>query len=185
MRKIIVITGTPGVGKTTIAKKLARSLKNVEYISANELIKEKKLFGGTAMDGAKIAKLKPLQKSIEKRINSSKKNIVLVEGHLLCEIKIKGAVAVVLREHLDTLRQRMEKRGYSSRKINDNIISEATDYCGIRASANYKDTYEFLSGTGATKKIAKLINNGKTKKEDIELLHELDYYLKSDRSYLK
>ena len=39
---IITITGTPGVGKTYIAKRLAG--KNFEYFDLNKYIKEKKLF---------------------------------------------------------------------------------------------------------------------------------------------
>jgi broad-specificity NMP kinase len=44
MKKIIV-TGTPGTGKTTLAKKLSKKLKYA-YIDVNNVIKENKLKEG-------------------------------------------------------------------------------------------------------------------------------------------
>ena len=40
--KTIIVTGSVGTGKTTLAKKLSKKL-NYEYINVNEVIKENKL----------------------------------------------------------------------------------------------------------------------------------------------
>ena len=37
--RIIIVTGTPGTGKTTIAKKLAKKL-NFHYLDVNNVIKK-------------------------------------------------------------------------------------------------------------------------------------------------
>ncbi len=40
--KVMIVTGTPGTGKTTIAKRMAKKYK-AEYIDVNVVIKEHKL----------------------------------------------------------------------------------------------------------------------------------------------
>ena len=176
MKKVIVITGTPATGKTTVSEKLAKALKNSQLIKANDIVKKKRLFTSYAKDGSMIVKMGPLHKELARIIGSSRADFVIVEGHLLCDMKLRGATAVVIREHLKTIRERMRKRGYAEHKINDNIVAEATNYCGIRSAANYRDVYEFFSKDAAAK-IASIARGKRVRKESIELLEELNQYL--------
>ena len=57
---ILVITGTPGSGKTTLAEALHRRLKNSNMISVNSLIREKKFFISREKDYS-ITKKKTLE----------------------------------------------------------------------------------------------------------------------------
>lgn len=171
--KIIVITGTPGTGKSTISERIAKRVKGTVLIKANDLVKEKKLFSTYDVDGAAIADMKRLKEEIEKMISKSRAKAVVVEGHLLCDIKIKGAVAVVLREHLIVIMDRLRKRGYSKKKMEDNVVSEAIDYCGVNAARNYRQTYEVF-GKDAEKLVLDLLAGKKAKRNDIELLGELN-----------
>jgi len=41
--KVVLVTGTPGVGKTTVAHKLASKL-NAAYVGITELVKKQKLY---------------------------------------------------------------------------------------------------------------------------------------------
>ncbi len=171
--KVIVITGTPGSGKTTIANKVAKRVNGSIVIHANEMIKSRRLFSSYAKDGAMVANMRKLKADIQKEINGSGKGIVIVEGHLLCDIPIKNAVAVVIRQHLAVLEKRLKARKYDSKKIKENIVSEALDYCGISAESNYDHVIEIMDDRTAVSKIVKLIGGMKKKHHGIELLDEL------------
>lgn len=174
MKRIIVITGTPTCGKTTVSEKLSSLIKGSELIKANDLIKERKLFVGYSKEGEMIADMAKLKSELERRIKASKSGTVILEGHLLCDIKIKGAVAIVIREHLNTLLKRMEKRKYSRRKIESNIVSEAIDYCGVNSIENYKSVYEVAGGEGAAKEIMNILNGKGKVGGEIDMLGELN-----------
>lgn len=171
--KVVVITGTPASGKTMIANRVAAKVRSSEVIHANDLIRSKGLFSYYARDGAMIANMGKLRKEIERLVKKSKKRVVIVEGHLLCDMRIENAIAVVIREHLAVLERRMKKRGYSDRKIKENIVSEAIDYCGINAQKNYSNVVEFMNEKSTANKIVSLINGMKKKREGIEMLDEL------------
>ena len=173
MKRIIVITGTPASGKTTISKRLSKAMKGSELIRANDLVKELHLYNGRDGGGELIADMKGLRAAIGRRIKSSNAKTVILEGHLLCDIRIKGATAVVVREHLNTLLSRMKKRRYSKAKIEGNLVSEAIDYCGVNAMANYGSVYEVEGGSGAVKEIMDIIN-GKGAEKEIDMLGELN-----------
>lgn len=174
MKRVIVITGTPGTGKTTISEKLAKKLKGAELIKSNDVVKRKGLFTHRAKDGTMIVKMERLAKEINGMVRKSRASIVIVEGHLLCDMRVEGAVVVVVREHLKTIMNRMRKRGYTRQKIEDNIVSEGIDYCGIHAANNYRTVYEIEGGKGALEKIAGIAEGKKIKVEEIELLGELN-----------
>ena len=174
MKRVIAVTGTPGTGKTTISKKLAKALKNCELINANDIVKEKRLFSSYAEDGAMVVKMTRLNQEINRRVRSSRADFVIVDGHLLCEMKIDGAVAIVIREHLHTLLKRLKQRKYGRKKIEDNIVSEGIDYCGIRAANYYKKVYELEGGKVALSSAIKIAKGETVSLPDVELLGELN-----------
>lgn len=181
-KRILVITGVPGTGKTSFSNQLAKRISSAEVIHVTEIVNRKRLFTSRSRDAAKIVDMSRLRAELERMIRrSSKKNIIL-ESHLLCDIKIKNASALVLREHLDVLAKRMRARRYPVQKIKANIVSEATDYCGIRAELNYANVSEaFSRDKRLAGYAARLLKGEKPKPEPIELLPEFDRLIKKRR----
>ena len=182
---VIVITGTPGTGKTTIAKSLASRLPGSTLIHINDRIKEKKLYTSLASDGALVVDMRKLNKEIQAILKENKSKNLILEGHILCDVKVKGATVVVLREHLKVLIKRMKKRGYGIGKIKDNVVAEATDYCGINALRNYKKVIELFAKKGTEREIMRFVRSNKKEGRSIELLDELTEVMEEDSRFAR
>ncbi len=128
------ITGTPGVGKTSVAKVLGEyySLKvwNEREFSLKEGIGE---FDTT--ENELVVPLEKLEKSIEKLLKKEKN--VLIEGHMLCEIKAGFDYIIVMRCHPELLESRLDAKGYKAEKIQDNVFCEGIEYCKKHTLRNY------------------------------------------------
>ena len=73
--KAIIVTGTPGTGKTTLARKLGKKL-NFSYLDANKTIKKYKLVAGyDKKRKANIVDIKKLNRALIKEINNFKGTI--------------------------------------------------------------------------------------------------------------
>ena len=176
--KIIVITGTPASGKSTIAGRVARRIGGAAVIRANDLVRSRRLFTSRSPDGTMVADMRKLREAINAEIRRSCSATVIVEGHLLCEIRIRNAMVIVIREHLLTLEKRMKRRGYPEPKIRENIISEAIDYCGFTAKRHYDKVYEIMNSRHAARDVEGLVRETRKGNLDIELLHELARFTK-------
>jgi broad-specificity NMP kinase len=180
--KIIVITGTPAVGKTRFANAIAKSL-NAESVGVTDIVLKKKLYMGTDKNRTLIVKMADLNREVRSIISLARanhKDAIVLEGHILADMRVRGAVVIVLRAHLKELLVRMKKRKYGQEKIRDNLISEATDYCGSAAASNYNNVYEFLSGDARLlPKAITAINSGSYIRVAINIMPELLSMLKS------
>lgn len=183
MKRIIIVTGTPGTGKTTLAKKLAGRMKGSVLVSANDVIRKKGLFSSVSDDGAMVARMGALEKEMKSEAARSP-GTVIIEGHLLCEFGIRGAVVIVVREHLRTLRERMRRRGYPAQKARDNLTSEAIGYCASRARDSYSNVHEIMGGKGSTARALRAISDRDAYAKEINLLGELRLIIKEDSGFL-
>jgi adenylate kinase len=124
----IIITGSPGTGKSCIAQMLSESL-GLELIDIKRIARERKLVGKNhEVDLQKLAAaLRPL----------SKKKDFIVEGHLACEIRLPADFIFVLRASPATLRRRLARRRYGKKKLEENLMCEMLDYCVLRAEGVY------------------------------------------------
>ncbi len=158
IRKVILVTGTPGVGKTTVAHKLASKL-DAHYIGITELVKTEKLI--TNVDEERktlIADTKKVSKKLQETIAHSEGNII-IEGHYAADVAPKKEVTTVfvLRRDPHKLKIVLEKRGYNEKKIWENLAAEILDVCLCDA----------LSACGADK-VCEIDVSGKTVEAVVE-----------------
>ncbi len=158
----IMLTGSPGTGKTTIAKILGKKLK---YKVVSE--KEFALAHGIGMWNSEVDELFVPLRKLQKTLNLmlEKEENVIVEGHMLCETKLKVDAVVVLRVDPEILQIRLELRGYRPAKIMDNVFCEGIDYCKKHAAKRYpaKKIIEIRARKTIKETTANIITELKTK----------------------
>ena len=136
--RVLVVTGTPGVGKTRISKVLAERLEGL-YISLTDIVKRENLclYVDSERDTV-VADLRVLSERVSEIISESSCDVV-VDGHYASEVVSSEVVsyAFVLRIEPDKLRFRLQERGYSEGKILENLASEVLDVCLFDAVACY------------------------------------------------
>ena len=128
--KIICVSGSVGTGKTTLSKKLSKSL-GFEYVDVSKLIKEKKLSSGYDEENkCEIIDVKKLNKVL---IGLMDKDLV-IDSHLSHYLPKKYVdVCIVTTCDIGILRDRLKKRKYSVSKIKDNVEAEIFDTIVIEA----------------------------------------------------
>ena len=137
MNQVIFISGTPCVGKTTLASELSKRL-GANLVKINELaINNNLVLGIDDKKGYKIIDIDKLDVVLGKIIDKlDSDKLLIVEGHLshLCS----GADRVIiLRVHPSILEKRLASREYSESKIRENLEAEALDVCGMEAYETY------------------------------------------------
>jgi len=131
--KIIIISGTPGCGKTSISKIISEKI-NAKTISLNELAVSEKL---TLKYDKKrethvvdFNKLIPHVENLIKLYNKENTEFLLIEGHFSDAIPDKYIdYVIILRCNPDELYKRLEKRGYKIEKIRENVQAEILGNC--------------------------------------------------------
>lgn len=130
IRHVIVISGTPGVGKTLISKALSSKI-GAQVISLSDLVKREKLYKGVnRMRDTLIVDLERTAKRVREVISSTEGDVI-VEGHFAAEVVPPESVsmAFVLRRDPEELRLILKGRNYSEGKVMENVASEILDVC--------------------------------------------------------
>lgn len=133
--KVVIISGTPGCGKTTISNYMSNIIK-AKVITLNELVIKKDFV--LEFDEKRetyvvdFNNLIPYIVSIIKK-NKNKENqagFLIIEGHF-SDIVPDNYIdfGIVLRCHPDELFNRLKERGYNRNKIIENIQAEILGNC--------------------------------------------------------
>ncbi len=132
--KLLIVTGTPGTGKTTLAKKLARKHRYA-YVDVHALILANKLHESYDKKlKTKIIDTKKLSSFLLKHVGALDVPGAVIDSHLSHYLPSqKVDTCYVTTCSLKKLRQRLKKRGYSEQKIRDNLEAEAFQTCLIEA----------------------------------------------------
>ena len=166
----LVVTGNPGVGKHTIAKKLAKDL-NYKILDINKIAIESKVFEKQkdVLD-VDVIKLKKILK------NKITKNSIVV-GHLAPYVLSKNQVkqAIILRKNPYKLLSVYKKRKYSTKKISENLGSEILGIIAYDSTKKFGKTksYQIDSSSESVTKIVNSIKNilkNKSNEEKIDWL---------------
>ena len=129
-KRVFVITGTPGVGKSAVSKVLAVKLRALHLDVASLVRGEGITSGYDERRQTLIADTSKLAKRVQQVISETSKTVI-VDGHFATDIVPGKQVTrvFVLRCHPEQLRRRMEERGFQGSKIKENLAAEILDVC--------------------------------------------------------
>jgi adenylate kinase len=131
--KTIVISGTPGCGKTSVSKKLAENL-SAKIISLNKIAISKKLSPEYDTNRATYIidtnEFLPILKNEIERIQKMNPDFLIIEGHFT-DIVPESYInyIIILRCDPDELYKRLIKKGYKLKKIRENVQAEILGNC--------------------------------------------------------
>jgi len=133
----ILISGTPGTGKTTIAREVAKHI-SYNFIDLGKLAENEHIY--LEVDGERSTKIideRKLAKRVEKEIAANKGKLVISSHYAeIVNPKLVDKV-VVLRTHPDKLRERLSGRSWSDKKIKENLQAEILGVCSFNALREY------------------------------------------------
>merc|ERR1712168_1441417 len=133
----ILISGTPGTGKTTLGKELAQR-SNLNYINISEFAKEEELFEGyDEKRECQIIDEDRVVDELESKIGEGG-NIVDYHGSEFFPERWFDAV-FVLRTDNTLLYERLEARDYSREKVEENVQCEIFQTLLEEARESYDD----------------------------------------------
>jgi adenylate kinase len=176
--KNIVISGTPGCGKTSVANELSNLISG-KIISLNELATSDDFsFEYDEERKTTIVDFKIFLPYVLKKIKKIKKinpSFLIIESHFSDIIPNKHIdYAFILRCNPDELVNRLKKKDYNSKKITENIQAEILGNC-----VNYfikkkikKPLLEIDTTDLSIDSVAKKINDIITEKEEVS-----NYYI--------
>ncbi len=171
---MIIITGTPGTGKTSVTNHLKDKI-DAEFISINSLLEEYDLNLGTdEIRGYKIVDTVKMIPIIDKIKKDTKKDVIVFEGHLAQDYP-NADLVVVLRCNPETLKDRLSTRKWREEKIDENVSAEILGVCTSESYETYADSVQEIDTTDisieeVSDTIIRIINN------EITLpLGEIDY----------
>ncbi|MBT3985092.1 AAA family ATPase [archaeon] len=162
---IIVFSGTPGTGKTTVSKEFAKK-KRWKYVDVNGVIDDNELI--EKYDSARdtfVVNEKKLSKILVDMIKKSKN--LIIDSHMAHYIPKKYVdIVFVTKCDLRMLKKRLEYRKYKPKKVRENMDAEIFDIC-LNEAIELKHKVIILDTThDNVKKLLKVIQDaiGKNKR---------------------
>jgi adenylate kinase len=152
MKRVILVTGTPCVGKTTTAKALATKI-GAQYINLTDYAKENGLTLGEDKERQTlIIDEEAMTKKLAESINASGNTDVIIDGHYAAAVTPSNLAThvFVLRRNPIELKQQMINCGFSEAKLDENLSAEILDSCLIEALENQEGKVCELDVSGQT-----------------------------------
>ena len=134
-KRVILVTGTPCVGKTSVAQQLTAEL-NAFYINLTKFAEKHRLTLGEDKERKTIiVDEEKMRAKISETIEKTKKPNIIVDGHYAYAVVPKHYAThiFVLRRNPIELRKIMEKCGFQDVKLWENLASEILDVCLVEA----------------------------------------------------
>ena len=132
----LALTGTPGTGKSTVAKILASN--GLQVVELGDLAKEKKLLGKLDRKrGTYEVDVKKLDRAVTELVPAP---VTVLVGHLSHLVSVDKVV--VLRCRPSVLAGRLKARGYPERKVAENAEAEALDVILVESVESGHEVFE-------------------------------------------
>lgn len=137
--EVMVVTGTPGTGKTSLCKYIVKRNKGWIHLDLGRFaVKANSVIDYDRSLKTSIVDTGVLKKALYTHVLSNVKKGVklLIDGHYAAEVSPPKYVnyCVVLRCRPDVLWLRLKNiKGYGKEKARRNVESELTDYCYLMA----------------------------------------------------
>jgi len=161
-KRVILVTGTPGVGKTVIACMLTSHL-GANYVNLGELVERENLILGVDEERRTlIADTGKVSKRLKKIMEASDRDVI-VDGHYSADVvpAEKVHLIFVLRRDPDELKGLMERRGFRERKLWENLAAEILDVClwdAAKACGSDKVCEVDASGKSASEVVGEIVS---------------------------
>lgn len=148
----ILITGTPGTGKTTLAKELSKAL-SIPHIEVSKYIKTHKFYQEYNADYDTLILDDENEDKLLDNLEQELKKPHVIDFHT-SELFPKRwfDIVVVLRVKTDVLFDRLVQRGYEERKVQENVECEIMNVCLDEALECYDDVLVLDNNTEAEKR---------------------------------
>ena len=148
---IIGITGTPGTGKTSVC-----GSGDVACLDLNSVVEMEGLYTSVDPDrGSLIADLERLGDYVRHKAATTNGKVLVIEGHLAH--LLRPAVAIVLRTHPHALAARLKRKGFSARKIQENLEAEVLDLILAEAVELCETVYEVNTSEKSVAEVASVV----------------------------
>lgn len=136
LSRAIIITGTPGTGKTTLSARLAEAL-SFNHIDVSIFVEREGLYRSIdRARGSKIVKLNRLRSRLKELLKEVERGVVF-SSHIP-DVLPKRLVkyVIVLRMDPKALFKRLVSMGWSEAKVKENVASEVLGSC-VAQALNY------------------------------------------------
>jgi len=137
-----LVTGSPCVGKTSVARLLALKLE-AYYVNLTDLaLKENMVLGKDEERNSVIVNEIIMRRRLREIVENQREKDIVIDGHYAAAVAPKKLVTkvFVLRRNPIELRKFMENCGFSERKLWENLASEILDVCLVEALNVYGES---------------------------------------------
>ncbi|WP_458745553.1 adenylate kinase family protein [Candidatus Nitrosocosmicus sp. T] len=136
----IILSGTPGVGKHTIATMLSSLFNKVTIVDINKIILSEDLLIPSQIRGNHDVDIQKSLNFLTLLLSKKEYQDSIIVGHLAPYVidPLLVDLAVILRRSPYELRKIYEERSYSQSKISDNIVAEILGIISYDALRNFE-----------------------------------------------
>ena len=154
---VIALTGTPGTGKTSVAKILARA--GWVHLELNKLVKKEKLYSGwDEKRKTWIVDEKKIKNFVANFVAKNRNKNIVVDSHISHILPAKFFKAVfILKCKPKILEKRLKEKNWNKGKIRENVEAEIIGLIEFEAREKHKKVFFINTTKISTKAAAKII----------------------------
>ncbi len=161
MERLIVLTGTPGTGKTATARLLKKYGWKVLELN-KEIVKNRLYTKRDVRRNTFIADMRAVRTYVKGETKAGDWIVVSHLSHLLPKTMVDKVI--ILRCQPEKLKARLKRKRWSAEKINENVEAELISLISAEARDVHKNVYEIdttdRKAAGTAKEIEKVLKGG-------------------------